>query len=153
MAETPAAVLELSELADAADFVAIGCNDLLQCLFAADRDLPAVAHLVDPYSPAVYRFLRLAAQAAGPRLGRVQLCGLLPQLPGVLPILVGLGFSVVSVEPLLIPWLARALETLDTASAASIAEDLCAARDADTARRLLGLPPGAPWAPGASASF
>ncbi|MEA3275391.1 MAG: putative PEP-binding protein, partial [Pseudomonadota bacterium] len=151
MAETPAAVLELAELADAADFVAIGCNDLLQCLFAADRDLSAVAHLVDPYAPAVYRFLRLAARAAGTRLGRVQLCGLLPQLPGVLPILVGLGFSAFSVEPLLIPWLARTLETLDTASAALIAEGVCAARDADAARRLLGLPPGAPWALGASA--
>lgn len=38
MAETPSIVLDIGRLRDHADFVAIGCNDLLQGLYAADRD-------------------------------------------------------------------------------------------------------------------
>ena len=38
MAETPAAALQLREWLEVVEFVAIGCNDLMQCLFGADRD-------------------------------------------------------------------------------------------------------------------
>jgi hypothetical protein len=39
MAETPAAALAIDELADCADFAAVGCNDLMQCFFGVDRDV------------------------------------------------------------------------------------------------------------------
>jgi phosphoenolpyruvate-protein kinase (PTS system EI component) len=152
MAETPAALLALPELLAAGDLVGVGCNDLMQCLFAADRDLAAVAHLMDPYAPAVYRFLRLAASTAGRDLDRVHLCGLLPQLPGVMPLLIGLGFRAFSVEPVLIPWLAATVQTLDLASAVQLAEDVCAAPDARAVRELIHLPGAAPWALGGSAA-
>jgi len=145
MAETPAAVLALPDLLEEAGFAGIGCNDLLQCLFAADRDLPAVAGLVDPYAPAVYRFLRLAADAASGELDRVQVCGLLPQLPGVLPVLIGLGFRAFSVEPMLIPRLARRAGSVEIAQVQSLARAVCAAGEAQTVRRLLGLSSGHSW--------
>jgi phosphoenolpyruvate-protein kinase (PTS system EI component) len=145
MAETPAAVLALPDLLEEGGFAGIGCNDLLQCLFAADRDLPAVAGLVDPYAPAVFRFLSLAADAASGMLDRVQICGLLPQLPGVLPVLIGLGFRAFSVEPLLIPRLARKLGGVDIAQTQSLARAVCAAGEPRTVRRLLGLSGGLSW--------
>ena len=37
MAESPAGALDLEEWLRVADFASIGCNDLMQCLFAADR--------------------------------------------------------------------------------------------------------------------
>jgi phosphoenolpyruvate-protein kinase (PTS system EI component) len=140
MAETPAAVLALPELLTAADFVAIGCNDLAQCLFAADRDLPDVAEYLDPYAPAVFRLLRLAANAARGDIERLMLCGLLPQLPGVLPALVGLGYRCFSIEPLMIPGLAACLRGLRTTEADELATRVCAAGDGAEVRRLLGLP-------------
>jgi len=143
MAETPAAVLALPELLAAADLVAIGCNDLSQCLFAADRDLPEVAPYLDPYAPALFRFLASAAQAAGPDLERVMLCGLLPQLPGLLPVLVGLGYRAVSVEPLLIPRLAQGLRRLTAPRALELAARVCAAGDGADVRQILALPSGA----------
>jgi phosphoenolpyruvate-protein kinase (PTS system EI component) len=148
MAETPAALLALPQLLAAGELVGVGCNDLMQCLFAADRDLAAVAHLMDPYAPAVYRFLRLAAGTAGRDLDRVHLCGLLPQLPGVMPLLIGLGFRAFSVEPVLIPWLAAAVRTLDLSSVVKLAEDVCSAPDARAVRELIRLPGAAPWALG-----
>ncbi|NNJ93307.1 MAG: phosphoenolpyruvate-protein phosphotransferase, partial [Halobacteria archaeon] len=54
MAETPAAALQLCEWLEVVEFAAIGCNDLMQCLFGADRDQPAVQRYLDPYAPALY---------------------------------------------------------------------------------------------------
>ena len=48
MAETPAMALDIGHLLESADFVAIGCNDLMQSLFAADRDRPEFRDYLDP---------------------------------------------------------------------------------------------------------
>ena len=91
MTEVPAAILDMQHWFEVADFVSIGCNDLMQCLFAADRDIPELRNYLDPCAPALFRFLRQAATAAGENIDKVQLCGLLPQMPGVLPVLLGMG--------------------------------------------------------------
>jgi phosphoenolpyruvate-protein kinase (PTS system EI component) len=140
MIETPAAALNIVEILAQADFVALGCNDLMQCLFAADRDIPEVAPLLDPYAPVLYRFLGQTIAAAGDAAERIQVCGLLAQLPGILPILLGMGYRRFSVEPVLIPWLAQTVSVTDTAEAASLAAAVCAAADSDTVRALLALP-------------
>lgn len=143
MAETPAAILTLRELLDEADFVAIGCNDMMQCLFAADRDSDAVSYLLDPYQTAPLRLLNLAAQWAGADIDRVQLCGLLPQVPSILPVLLGMGYRTFSVEPRQIPYLAQTVGTTDTAVAAKLAAAVCAARDAAEVGALLDIAPPA----------
>ncbi len=140
MAETPAAVLEIRNWFDIADFVAIGCNDLMQCLFAVDRDLPELRDYLDPYAPVLYRFLLQAADAAGNHLDRVQLCGLLAQMPGVLPVLLGMGFSAFSVEPEMIPYLANTVRETSLSEARLLAGQVSAARESHQVRELLGVP-------------
>ena len=137
MAETPAAALEIADFGEVVDFVALGTNDLMQCLFAADRDEPALAHYLDPYAPVLYRFLRTVAQAAGAQLLRVQVCGVLSQLVGGLPLLLGLGFRVFSVDPVFIPWLAATVVRLDITRAAVLADAVCEARSSGEVRALL----------------
>ncbi|NIP73322.1 MAG: phosphoenolpyruvate-protein phosphotransferase [Gammaproteobacteria bacterium] len=149
MAESPAAVLAALDWLKVADFVAVGCNDLMQCLFAADRDIPEVAYLLDPYAPVLFRFLRRLAESAGEEAGRLQLCGLLPQLPGVLSLLLGLGFRTFSVEPRLIPQLAGTVAATDTAAAQARAVGVCALSTPQEVRALLGVPEGAAWGLGA----
>ena len=139
MAETPAAALEIGAWLKAVDFVGIGCNDLMQCLFGADRDQPGLARYLDPCAPALYRFLAQVAGAAGQRLDAVQLCGVLPQLPGTLPILLGLGFRVFSVEANLLPWLGQTIAQVRLSAARLLAEEVCAARDTEAVRQLLGV--------------
>ncbi len=145
MIETPAAALALPEWLRLVDFVVIGCNDLMQCLFAADRDIPAVAGLLDPYSPALYRFLNFMAASIRCELHRVQLGGLLPQVPGVLPLLIGLGYRNFSVEPLLTPCLANIVANTTTAAAERLANKACEAGCGTEVRKLLGLPQDASW--------
>jgi phosphohistidine swiveling domain-containing protein len=145
MVESPIEMLALDRWGAAADFVAVGCNDLLGHLCAADRDNPRQRMLLSPYAPALFRFLRSAAERAGPALPRVQLCGLLPQVDGVLAVLIGLGYRRFSVEPALIPLLARDAQRQGVGRCASLAEAVCGAADGAAAARLLGVPAGPLW--------
>ncbi|MCS6786029.1 MAG: hypothetical protein NZ524_03215 [Thiobacillaceae bacterium] len=139
MLETPAAALAVREFLAVADFAALGLNDLMQCLFAADRYRPELCPYIDPYAPIVYRFLRLVAGMAGADLARLQVNGLLAQLPGVLPVIVGLGYRAFSVDPVMLPWLAEVVRTLDTRAAADLAEAVCNASHPHKVRALMGV--------------
>jgi phosphoenolpyruvate-protein kinase (PTS system EI component) len=141
MVETPAAALDIAQFCEAADFVALGTNDLMQCLFAADRDLPELRDYLDPYAPVLYRFLRQVAELAGPHLHRVQVCGALSQLRGVLPLLLGLGYRVFSVDPVFIPYLARDVTATDTTAARALVDTVCGVRTSEEVREHLGFSP------------
>lgn len=140
MAESPAAVLAMPHWFSVADFVAIGCNDLMQCMFAADRDLSAVSRYLDPYAPELCRFLAQAAEAAGDNITKVQLCGLLSQIPGVLPVLLGMGYRTFSVSPVLIPYLADSLSGISMTQAVALATRVCQCRNSAEVRSLLDKP-------------
>jgi phosphoenolpyruvate-protein kinase (PTS system EI component) len=142
MAETPAAALQLHEWLEAVEFVAIGCNDLMQCLFGADRDQPELSGYLDPHAPALYRFLRQVADAVQDRLDAVQLCGVLPQLPGILPLLLGLGYRAFSVEATLLPYLWQTIAGAHVGEARVLAERVCRAHSSAAVRELLGLQAG-----------
>jgi phosphoenolpyruvate-protein kinase (PTS system EI component) len=139
MAETPAAALQLHEWLEVTEFVAIGCNDLMQCLFGADRDQPALSGYLDPYAPALYRFLQQVADTVQDRLEAVQLCGVLPQLPGILPLLLGTGFRAFSVEATLLPYLWQTIADTDAGDARRCAQQVCRASSSADVRQLLGL--------------
>ena len=137
MLESPAAVLALPHWFEFADFVAIGCNDLMQCLFAADRDIPELSQYLDAYSPQLFRFLQQAANAAGNHIDKVQLCGLLSQRPGILPILLGMGFRAFSVAPVMLPYLAQTVNQVDLGEARALARQACEAKNHDQVHELL----------------
>ena len=139
MIETPAAAMAIKEWLSVVDFVAIGCNDLMQCFFAANRDLPELRNLLDPYAPVLYRFLGEVAELAGERIAKVQLCGLLSQLPHVLPVLLGLGYRIFSVEPVMIPYLAQLVARTDIHACGVLARRVCASTRPAEVRKLLSL--------------
>lgn len=129
MAETPASALDISHWLVSADFIAIGCNDLMQCLYAADRDRPELQYYMDPYAPFLFRFFRHVAEQAGDNLHKVQLCGVLSQTQGVLPVLLGLGYRVFSVDAPFIPYLATIVAATSIADCETLAAEVCAAKE------------------------
>jgi phosphoenolpyruvate-protein kinase (PTS system EI component) len=145
MVETPGAALAVHELRERADFLAVGCNDLVQGLFAAERDRPGLAPLLDPYAPAVLRLLRHVAAQADGGASALQVCGLLPQAAGLLPVLLGLGYRAFSVAPPLIPHLAATVAATDTVVAAGLAAAACACDSAAAVRAVLGLAEPEAW--------
>ncbi|MEO1765619.1 putative PEP-binding protein [Thiobacter aerophilum] len=136
MLETPAAALAVDSLLEVAAFAALGCNDLMQCLFAANRDEAAVADQLDFHSPVLYRFLAHVVEHAG-NAERLQVNGLLSQWPGVIVLLLGLGFRRFSVDPALLPWLAARITKVNVAQAAKLAKAACRARHAAEVCALL----------------
>jgi phosphoenolpyruvate-protein phosphotransferase (PTS system enzyme I) len=98
MIEIPAAALTAREIFEVTDFVSLGTNDLAQYVFAADRQVGAVATLNDPWQPALLRLVRLvgeAAQASGKPAG---VCGEAAADPMLACVLVGLGVSSLSMN-------------------------------------------------------
>lgn len=139
MLETVGAALSIDAFLAEADMVGFGMNDLMQSLFAADRDMPDVRARLDPYAPALYRMLRLAAELAGPDVARVQLCGMLPQLPGVMPVLLGLGYRTFSVDVAHAGYLARNVAAQSVADARDLATAVCAAKSSREVADLLDV--------------
>ena len=140
MVETPASVLDIDLLLNNADFVAIGCNDLMQSVFAADRDIAELRHYLDPYAPVLFRLFRQIAGRAGQKLAQVQLCGLLPQIQGVLPVLLGLGYRSFSVDAPFIPHLSSVASSLSRAECQDLARRVCEAPTTQDVLQILQLP-------------
>lgn len=99
MIEVPAAALMLPAFLRHFDFVSIGTNDLIQYTLAIDRADESVAHLYDPWHPAVLGLLsRVIAQAraAGKH---VSVCGEMAGDPEFTPLLLAMGLRSLSMHP------------------------------------------------------
>lgn len=130
MIEVPAAALRAHDLATEVEFFSIGTNDLTQYACAADRQIGGLAHLQDPWQPAV---LDLVAPAAGAGVP-CGVCGEAAGDPALACVLVGLGVTSLSMSAPSLPLVRAALarHTLDECRQAAAAAR--AARSADQAR-------------------
>ena len=99
MIEVPAAVLAIESVAEAADFLSVGSNDLLQFIFAADRGGERTATRYDPLHPVFLTALRRIA-SAGRRAGvEVTVCGEMAGRPVEALALLALGYRRLSMPP------------------------------------------------------
>lgn len=137
MIEVPSAALCAASLADEADFLSIGTNDLTQYTLAMDREDPALASRADVLHPAVLRLIQTTVAGAAGRCP-VGVCGSAASDELAAPLLVALGVDELSVEPARIPALKAALRCLDTAALAAKIPELLALHDAIAVRRRLG---------------
>jgi phosphotransferase system enzyme I (PtsI) len=93
----------IEDLLDEVDFISIGSNDLIQYLMAADRDNPKVAHLCEPFGPAILRLLAQVIAAANRAKKPVTLCGEMAGLPRCVLALLGMGLRRLSMSPGFVP--------------------------------------------------
>jgi len=138
MIEVPSAALSAGRLAEHADFLSIGTNDLLQYLFAADRLVGAVADLADVLEPDVLSLIRSVVEAGHANGAWVGVCGEAAGDPTVAAALVGLGVDELSMTRVAIPEVKEALRRVTRAEcreAALAAIEL--ASEATEARRIL----------------
>ena len=99
MLEVPALVHQMDDLIELADFLSVGSNDLHQFLFAADRNNPRMASRYDTLHPAMVRLLDGVARAARDAGTHVSLCGEMAGSPLDAMILLGLGYTSLSMSP------------------------------------------------------
>ena len=93
MIEVPAAALALSIFIKRLDFISIGTNDLIQYTLAIDRADNAVAHLYDPYHPAVLRLIASVIAQAKRAGVPVSICGEMAGELDMTKILLGMGLT------------------------------------------------------------
>ncbi|OPA85946.1 phosphoenolpyruvate--protein phosphotransferase [Pseudomonas fluorescens] len=99
MIEVPAAALMAEQLAEHADFLSIGTNDLSQYTLAMDRDHAGLAARVDALHPALLRLIAQTCAGAAKHARWVGVCGALASDLLATPVLVGLGVRELSVSP------------------------------------------------------
>ena len=122
MIELPAAVIMAEPLAREADFFSLGTNDLTQSLLAVDRGNENVSALFDSLHPAVLRALQYVADAAHKLQIPVNVCGEMASNPAQCIVLLGLGFTDLSMTPSAIPAIRRLVRSLQLSKAREIAE-------------------------------
>ncbi len=114
MVEVPSLLFEIAEIAQAADFLSIGSNDLMQFLFAADRGNKLVASRFDPVSRAALRALSTIVESAGLQNCPVTVCGEMAGRPLEAMLLIGLGFRSLSMSAASIGPIKAMILELDT---------------------------------------
>jgi phosphotransferase system enzyme I (PtsI) len=136
MVEVPSAALLAHRMLEVVDFLSIGTNDLTQYTMAADRMATDLAHLTDPWQPAVLQLIAITAEA-GRQAGKpVGVCGEAAADPLLACVLVGMGITSLSMAAAAVRPVGAQLATVsmdeceDAAEAALSAADPVAAREA-----------------------
>jgi phosphotransferase system enzyme I (PtsI) len=99
MIEVPAAALILPAILRNFDFVSIGTNDLIQYTLAIDRADETVAHLYDPWHPAVLKLITQTISMARSAGKEVSVCGEMAGDPAFTELLLGMGLRSFSMHP------------------------------------------------------
>ena len=140
MVEVPAAALTLPVFLRHFDFVSIGTNDLIQYTLAIDRADEAVAHLYDPWHPAVLQLIHstiVQARAAGKA---VSVCGEMAGDPAFTEILLAMGLRSFSMHPTQVATIKQKVLRVDTRRLAPMVPEIIASEDPEaTCERLFAV--------------
>ena len=117
MIEVPALVWQLDQLLPHTDFVSIGSNDLMQFMFAADRQHPKLAGRYDVLSPAALKVMDTIRESCERHSTALTLCGEMAGNSLEAMALIALGFRSISMAPTSIGPVKQMLLKLDSVQA------------------------------------
>lgn len=137
MVEVPSTIWILDQLLAEVDFISVGTNDLVQYMLAVDRDNPLVSRLYEPHHPAVVRALASIASQAQAAGKPCTVCGEVAGDQAYALLLLGLGFSGVSVASHFLAEVRYAVRCSAQARLADLAKQALAASGAGEVRALL----------------
>ena len=145
MIEVPAAALMIDRFLRRFDFVSVGTNDLIQYTLAIDRADDAVAHLYDPWHPAVLGLLHSTIAAARAAGKPVSVCGEMAGDPAFTEVLLAMGLRSFSMHPGCVAAVKQRVLRADCRQLAALLDDVLGADDpaGAAARALAGARTGA----------
>jgi phosphotransferase system enzyme I (PtsP) len=124
MVELPSAVEIVDELAQEADFLSIGSNDLVQYILAVDRTNAYISDLYQSHHPAVLRSLKRVADATLSHKKDLSLCGDMARDPQMLPFLLGIGITNLSLDAAHIPQVQKVVKGITYSKAKAQAQTM-----------------------------
>lgn len=122
MIEVPSSAIMCDALAQEADFLSIGTNDLVQYVLAADRSNPNTSELYFSTHPSILRMIRMVVASANCARKPVILCGECAADPTLIPLLLGLGIREFSVAARHIPLVKHTIRKWRILEACRLAE-------------------------------
>ena len=134
MVEVPSAALLAHRMLEVVDFLSIGTNDLTQYTMAADRMASDLAHLTDPWQPAVLQLIAITAEAGRRDDKPVGVCGEAAADPLLACALVGMGITSLSMAAAAVRPVGARLSTVSHEACVEAAEAALAAADPASAR-------------------
>jgi len=137
MVEIPSAALTADVLSQEVDFFSIGTNDLIQYTLAVDRVNENVAHLYEPYHPAILRLIRDVINAAHKNNVWVGLCGEMAADPMTAVILLGLGIDELSMGPIAVPEVKRVIRNIRLSDAKHLTDEILQMDSAEQVKRYV----------------
>ena len=121
MIETPAAAPTCDLMASRVDFFCLGTNDLIQYYLVIDRSDQSVVHLYNPFHPAIIRCLHQVYTLLRPTGKPVTVCGEMAADPPSAAVLLGLGFTSLSVSLAAYPRIKRMIRSVSVAQLRELA--------------------------------
>lgn len=140
MVEVPAAVLMLPRLLKHFDFVSVGTNDLIQYTLAIDRADEAVAHLYDPWHPAVLQLIHRAIAEAHAAGKPVSICGEMAGDTAFTDVLLAMGLRSFSMHPSRISSIKQRVLRADTRALRQHLQEVLASDDPEAVSQRLFAP-------------
>jgi len=137
MIEVPSAVVMADALAAEVDFFSIGTNDLIQYSLAIDRGNQYVAHMYEPFHPAVLRMIAQTVQAGHGQGIEVCMCGEMAGDVVSAPVLIGLGVDELSMRPSAVPHVRRILRRSRHQQLVELGQAVLACADGGEVRNFL----------------
>ncbi len=138
MVEIPAAALSVASFLRYFDFVSLGTNDLIQYTLAIDRADEAVAHLYDPWHPAVLSLVSSTIARARATGKDVSVCGEMAGDPCFTELLLAMGLRSFSMHPAQIAAVKQRVLRADTRQWAPRLRDVLDAEDPQALFATLG---------------
>jgi phosphoenolpyruvate-protein kinase (PTS system EI component) len=124
MIETPAAAQTCDLMATRVDFFCLGTNDLIQYYLVIDRSDQAVAHLYSPFHPAILRCLHQVYTLLQYSGRPVTVCGEMAADPAAAAVLLGLGFTSLSVSLTAYPRMKETISSLHVGKLRELAGEI-----------------------------
>jgi len=121
MIETPAAAQTCDLMASRVDFFCLGTNDLIQYYLVIDRSDQSVVHLYNPFHPAILRCLHQVFSLLRPTGKSITVCGEMAADPPSAAVLLGLGFTSLSVNLGAYPRIQRMIRSVSMAQLRDLA--------------------------------
>jgi phosphotransferase system enzyme I (PtsP) len=124
MIEVPSAVYQARGLAQRADFLSIGSNDLAQYILAVDRNNSRVANLYDTLHPAVLYALQHVVDIAHSEGKQVSICGEMAGDPASVIPLMAIGFDALSMSSIALPRVKWVIRNITMARAKELLKEI-----------------------------
>lgn len=137
MIEVPSAALNAPMLAQEADFLSIGSNDLIQYMLAVDRGNSLVSTLYEEYDPAILTSIKHIINSGHKARIWVGICGEMAGNPIAAPLLVGLGMDELSVVPSVLPEIKKIIRSVSYADLQELARTALAMKSGEDVENLL----------------